>query len=111
MYHGEEEGINRNQIRGSRPGRTTHDSLTIVTLSEDLARLERLAMITIFNDTAGCYDIMLRNLMDITTRRMGYPKAAALCHAQVLNQIKHFIKTVNGISQDYIQASDEIPLA
>ena len=111
MYHGEDDGINRNQTHGSRPGCSTHDALTVTTLAADLARLERLTMITILNNAAGCYDRMLHNLMTVTTRRMGCPKAAALCHAKVLNQMKHFVKTANGISQDFIQASAQLPLA
>ena len=104
LYHGEEEGINSNQTHDSRPDRATHNALTIAILSADLERLKRLAMVTIFNDAAGYYDRMLHNIMTVTTRRMGCPKAAALCHAQVLNRMK------NNISQDYIQPSDELPL-
>jgi hypothetical protein len=49
--------------------------------------------------------------MTVTTRRMGCPKQAALCHARVLNNMRHFIKTANGISTDFIQASDSLPLS
>ena len=77
LYHGEDQCINSNQTHGSRPGRSTHDALTITTLSADLARLERLTMIIIFNDTAGCYDRMLHNFMTVTARRMGCPKHCA----------------------------------
>ena len=49
--------------------------------------------------------------MTIVTRRMGRPKAAALCHTKVLNSVKHFIKTANGISKESIQASPALPLS
>ena len=111
LYHGEDQCINSNQTHGSRPGRSTHDALTVTALSYDLARLERLTMVSIFNDAAGCYDRMLHNLMTVTTRRMGCPKEAALCHARVLNSMKHYIKTANGISSEYIQASPLLPFS
>ena len=111
LYHGEEQGVNSNQTHGSRPGRSTHDTLTVMTLTYDLARLERLTMVSIFYDAAGCYDRMLHDLMTLTTTRMGCPKQAALCHAGVLDTMKHLIKTANGISTDFIQASDSLPLS
>ena len=37
LYHGNDHDINSNQIHGSRPGRSTHDTLTITTLTHDLA--------------------------------------------------------------------------
>ena len=70
LYRGEEQKINSNQTHGSRPGRSTHDALTVTALTYDLARLERLNIVSIFNDAAGCYDRMLHNLMTVTTRRM-----------------------------------------
>ena len=68
-------------------------------------------MMSIFNDAAGCYDRMLHNLMTIATRRMECPKEAALCHTKVVNNMKHFIKTDNGISKQFIQASTALPLS
>ena len=68
-------------------------------------------MTSIFNNAVGCYDRMLHNLMIVTTRRMSCPKEAALCHAKVLNQMKHFIKTAMGVSENCIQASPTVPLA
>ena len=67
-------------------------------------------MVSIFNDAAGCYDRMLQNLMTVTVWRMGYPKEVALCHARVLTNMKHFIKTANGISKEFIHASEFIAL-
>ena len=49
--------------------------------------------------------------MNITARRMGCSKEVFLCHSRVLNQTKYFVKTVNGISDAYIAASDSLPLS
>ena len=111
LYHGEDQCINSTQTHGSQPGRSTHDALSITTLAYDLARLERTTLVSILNDAAGCYDRMLHNLMTVTTRRMGCPKEAALCHVRVLTKMKHFIKTANGTSTEFIQASESLPLS
>ena len=78
IYHGEEQCIDSDQTHGLRPGWSTHDALTITTLAYDLARLEQLTMVSIFNDAAGCYDRMAQNLITIATRKMGCPKEAAM---------------------------------
>ena len=71
LYHGEDHGINSSQTHGSRPGRAAHDALNITKLTYDIARLDRITMVSIFNDAEGCYDRMRHNLMMITTTRMG----------------------------------------
>ena len=108
LYYSEEQSLNSTQTHGSRPGRSTHDALKINTLSYDIARLERIKMITLFNDATGCYDRMRHNLTTITTRRMGCPKEFALCHARVQNQMKHYIKTKAGVSPAFFQASPSL---
>lgn len=87
---------------GSRPGRTTHDTFTFTKLTYNIARLDKVTMVSIFNDAEGCYDRMRHNLMTIKEECMGYPDEVALCHARVLNQTKHFVQTEAGISEDFI---------
>ena len=87
-----------------------HDALNINKLAYDIAREETLSMVTIFNDTAGCYDIMWQGLMEINPRLMGCLRGVALCHTRALNKMKHVIKTKFGISDKYIQASAQLDL-
>ena len=63
LYYVEEQGINSHQTHGSRSERSTHNDLTIGKLSHDISRLDRIRMITIFNDAARCYDRMRHNLV------------------------------------------------
>ena len=92
LYHSEAQCINSTQTHGSRPGRSTHDALNINKLMYAIGHLDIVAMVTLFNDTAGCYTRMMHNLTTITTRRMGCPKDFVLCHARLQNQMKHYIK-------------------
>jgi len=71
LYHGEEHVINSTQTHDSRPVRATHDALNITKLAYDIARLDKVTMVSIFKDAAGYYDRMRYNLMKITTERMG----------------------------------------
>ena len=110
LYHSETHGINSNQTHGSRPGRSTHDALTITKLTYDIARLDKVNIVSIFNDAAGCYDRMRHNLMTVSSERMGCPDEVALCLARVLNQMKHHAQTANGISEAFIQACARLNL-
>lgn len=92
LYHGEEHGIKRIETQ------------TITKLTYDIARLDKVTMVYIFNDAEGCYDRMIHNLMTITAERMGCTNEVVLCHTMVLNQTKHFIQTVVGISEAFIRA-------
>lgn len=67
LYHGEEHGINSTKTHGSRPGRATHDVLTITEMSYYIARLDKVTILSIFNNAVGCYYRMQHNLMTITT--------------------------------------------
>ena len=104
LYYREEHGINSTQTHGFRPGRATHDALNITKLTYYISRLDRITMLSSFNVAAGWYDKMIHNLITITTTRMGCPMDTALCHARVLNQMKHFIQTSSGISKAFIQS-------
>lgn len=99
LYHREDHGINRTQNYGSRSGRVTRDALNITKLIYDIARSDKVTMISIFNNAEGCYDRIRYNLMTI-----GCPDKVALCHARVLNQMKHFVQTTAGISEAFIHA-------
>lgn len=88
LYHGEIHEVNSSQNHRSCPGRATHNALNITKLTYDMAMLDRITMVYIFNDTEGYYDMMRHNLMTIATEQMICPTEAVLCHTRILNQIK-----------------------
>ena len=101
LYTSKDQDINSTQTHSSMSGLTTHDILNIGKLTYDLGHLERLTMITCFNDAAGFYDQMRYNLTTITTRRIGFAKEFTLCYARVQNQMKYFIKAKVGVSKEF----------
>ena len=97
LHHIEYTNLNSNTTRGSRPGRTTHDPLNIMKQSYDIEWTERLNIVSIFNNAAGCYDRLRPNLTTITTRRLRCPLSAALYHTRALNQIRHYVRKKMGV--------------
>ena len=72
----------------------------------DMARLDRVYMVSLFNDLKECYDRIRSSLNTITLRRMGCPRGVAICQAEALRKMKHAIKTTYGISET-ISADNE----
>jgi len=52
--------------------------------------------------------MMRHNLMTITTKHMGCPDEVVLCHTRVLNQMKHFVQNIAGISDAFIQVCSRL---
>lgn len=101
MTHNRKHG-NVNEQLYAHKNKSTYDALITTRAMYDMARIRRENLISIFNDLKGCYDRVRPALNTITTRRMGLPKGHAVCHAKVLQLMKHRIRTGFGISSDSI---------
>ena len=99
LRHSEHRSININQAHGSIPGRDINDANLTEKLVNDMIRLEKIQMISLFNDAAGCYDRICSSLNTITLRRLGYPKGTSVCLAQILNNMRHYIRTEFSMSK------------
>ena len=95
--------MNGHQLYGLRKGKSTYSALITIRVIYDVARAQRDYNISIFNDLKGCYDHVRPAVNTITTRRIGLPKTAALCHAIALRKMKHKIRTGFGISSSFLQ--------
>ena len=54
-------------------------------------------------DATGCFDRMVGRLLSIINQCNGMTQEAAACQAEVLLNMKHYVKTTRGISEKYIQ--------
>ena len=54
-------------------------------------------------DATGCFDRMVGRLLSLINQCNGMTQQAASCQAEVLHNMKHFVKTTKGISDKYIQ--------
>ena len=71
MAHSELHGINSHQLYGSRKGKSAIEALITLRIMYDMARSDRLFMVSLFNDIKDCYDRIRPALNTITLRRMG----------------------------------------
>ena len=103
MAHGEKHGLNSPQLYGSRKKKYSLEALIMLRVMYDMARLDRVNMVSLFNDLKGCYDRIRPSLNTITMRRMGCPKEVAVCQATALRKMKHVLRTSFGLSKESIQ--------
>ena len=88
---------------GSIPGRNAIEAMKLLQLFYENHRLLKRDMAIIFNDADGCYDRIRPNMADITMRRLGLPQSIANVHTQAQVNMKHHVKTANGISAESLQ--------
>ena len=102
MAYSESNGINSNQLYGSRKQKSAIEALITLRVFYDIARMDRLHMVSLFNDLKGCYDRIRPALHTITMRRMGCPKSWVECQTKALRGMKHAIRTSFGITKEVI---------
>ena len=100
--HGEKHGLNSPQLYGSRKQKSAIEALITLRVMYNMARLDRVYMVSLFNDLKGCYDRIRPELITITSRRIGCPEGVAVCDAEALCLMKHAVRTSFGISKDII---------
>ena len=99
MRYSEMHGINSDQLYGSRKQKSAIEALITLRIMYDMARLERLYMVLLFNDLKGCYDCIRPSLSTITMKKMGCPKEAIICQAKALQAMQHAIRTSFGVTK------------
>ena len=83
------------------------EALITLRVYYDMARMDRLHMVSLFNDLRGCYDRIRPALNTITMRRMGCPKSWVECQTRALRGMKHAIRTSFGITKEVISNDGE----
>ena len=94
----------------SRPGRQCISAMLKKVLSHDYMRLTRKTAALIENDTIGCYDRLVNNLILILLKKLGLPPAVSACMGELWDKVVHLIKTVYGISDISYGSTSEVPL-
>ena len=57
----------------------------------------------LFNDADGCYDRIPPTLAELALRRHGCPKSITKAHTRAQREMKHHVRTSNGVSEGYIK--------
>ena len=103
------EALN-DQQHGSRPRRMTTDALFLSRLSKDLIRQLKSNSAHMDNDATGCYDRIVTSLGMLACRRLGVPRTAIACQANVLRNMRYAVKQLTGISSKEYFGTLEDPL-
>ena len=64
----------------------------------------------IFNNARGCFDRMVLAIGSLAFRRLGVPWRAVRALTNTLGNMRHYIRTAHGDSEDYYEGSPKKPL-
>jgi len=73
-------------------------------------RITKWAGTFIENDTVGCYDRLVNNLVLMLMVKLGLPQSVAACMGELWDEVVHLIKTVYGISSVTYGNTTDCPL-
>ena len=98
MRHSAKHMLNGHQLFGLMKRKSTYDALVTVRVIYNMECIQRVYLISIFNELKGNYDRVSSGLNAITTQQTGLTKNVAVCHVKALRKMKHFLRTAFGIS-------------
>ena len=103
MWHLLDKKMIDDEVFGSCKGRTGCEALITLQLLGDHSRVWKKNLVVLFNDAAGCFDRVPPTLAEIALRRLGVPKSIASSHTKTQRSMKHYVKTVVGVSKGFIK--------
>ena len=103
MRYATSKGIIDSEAYGSRLGKTSIEAIINLQLIFDNHRIWKKNIAMIFNDADGCFDRIPPNLADLALQRLGCPTSISNTHTLIQRNIKHHIKTAQGVSRGFIQ--------
>jgi hypothetical protein len=106
MAYMEEHNLNSEETYGGRKGKGCIQALNRIQYTTLYSRTMRQSMGLVDVDASGCFDRMVGRLLSLINQCNGMSQQAASCQAEVLHNMKHFVKTTRGISHNYIQRND-----
>ena len=103
MQYMEKYKLNSDATYGGRKGKGCYQALNSIQYTTLYSRTMRQPMGLVDVDATGCFDRMVGRLLSLINQCNGMTQQAASCQAEVLHNMKHFVKTTRGISEKYIQ--------
>jgi hypothetical protein len=95
---------------GSRPGRKAIDLVIFKEQKYLYSTLTRTNLLTMDNDAKACYDRIICNLAMLISQYYGMPQHACKTQAKTIEQMKFYIRTAIGISDESYQHTTETPI-
>jgi hypothetical protein len=107
MKYMELHNLNSDATYGGRKGKGCHQALNRIQYTTLYSRTMRQPLGLVDVDTTGCFDRMVGRLLSLINQCNGMSQQAASCQAEILHNMKHFVKTMKGISEKYIQRNKQ----
>mmetsp|Transcript_8494 Transcript_8494/g.16012 ORF Transcript_8494/g.16012 Transcript_8494/m.16012 type:complete len:1891 (+) Transcript_8494:4302-9974(+) len=101
LEFGEKHGLVAEEQYGSRKNRSSAQHALNKRLILDKLRQYKIPAVYCANDARSCYDRILLMVAYMTLRMFGLKKEAARCSINTLCVMRHYIRTVFGISEQY----------
>jgi len=109
-FHMEDNNLVSEMQFGSRPGKQCTCAVLHKLLCYDITRHTKETAAFIKNDTVGCFDSMVNNLLILCLRRLGMKPSATQSLGLSWAQCTHYIRTQFGISSQSYSNTISNPL-
>ncbi len=95
---------------GSWPGLSSIDPVFLEELQVSISYLSQTNQVTFHNNATLCYDRIILALANFVARRFGMPETIAKLHGATLKEMRYYVSTAMGISDDHYQHSANSPV-
>jgi hypothetical protein len=102
----EKHNLNSDATYGGRKGKGCHQALNRIQYTTLYSRTMRQPLGLVDVDATGCFDRMVGRLLSLINQCNGMSQQAASCQAEILHNMKHYVKTTKGISEKFIQRNN-----
>lgn len=101
--------INEGQY-GGRPGCEAQSLTLPEELNYDISYMSRRSLFNFDNGATSCYDRIAVPLASLRNRKYGLSRYVVALHAATLKNAQFFLKTANGVSEQFYSHSAEFPI-
>jgi predicted RNase H-like HicB family nuclease len=106
VRHGENNQVFHDGQGGSRPDRRTQELLIQKHCTYSIWRMARMNGASFDNDAKSCFDRIVMTLASLCSQQIGMPKNACELFLGTLSQMKYYIKTASGISEEFYSTTE-----
>ena len=103
MNYMDQHKLNSDATYGGRKGKGCHQALNRIQYTTLYSRIMKQPMGLVDVDATGCFDRMVGRLLSLINQCNGMTQQAASCQAEVIHNMRHYVKTTRGISDNFIQ--------
>ena len=101
IRHAEQKNALHIDQGGGTPGKSSIDPAIFNVMESDYCNMRLQPSVGMYNDAEACYDRLVESVTNLSLRAIGCPKEHLQLHSEVHQNMKYYIKTSNGIHDEY----------